>query len=81
MVLMLIPADIALGMINGPTLAPNLADGLTTLTHGLGLACLGAATTAEIQGTVPLVSLVLFGIVFAINSPVHSYLILAYSDF
>jgi predicted MFS family arabinose efflux permease len=31
--------------------------------------------------TVLIVGLVLFGIVFAINSAVHSYLILAYSDF
>ena len=32
-------------------------------------------------GTVLVVGLILFGVVFAINSAVHSYLILAYSDF
>jgi hypothetical protein len=81
LVLMLIPAGIALGMIHGPTLAPQLAAGLNTLAPGLDFGWLGAATTAEVQGAVLIGGLVLFGIVFAINSAVHSYLILAYSDF
>ena len=75
---MLIQASIALGMIHGPALA--LAAGLTTLAPGLRFGGLANATRAEMQGAVLIGGLVLFGIVFAINAAVHSYLILAYSD-
>jgi len=49
------------------------------------LALLPAAIALSLQqgwpaGTVLIIGLVLFGIVFAINSAIHSYLILAYSD-
>jgi MFS family permease len=40
-----------------------------------------ALTQGLPPGPVLVVGLILFGIVFAINSAVHSYLILAYSDF
>ncbi|MBK1645899.1 MFS transporter [Thiocapsa imhoffii] len=56
LVLMLIPAGIALALIEGPAL------GWT-------------------PGPILIVGLILFGIAFAINSAVHSYLVLAYSDF
>jgi hypothetical protein len=79
LVLALIPAGIALGMIYGPALAPDLAATLTDLT-GADLGWLAAATPTEIQTAVLISGLVLFGIVFAINSAVHSYLILAYAD-
>jgi hypothetical protein len=80
LVLALIPTGIALGMTHGSALAPKLAARLTDLT-GAGFGWLADATTAEVQGAVLVAGLVLFGIVFAINSAVHSYLILAYSDF
>jgi MFS family permease len=52
----------------------------------LVLALFPAAIALALQhgwdpATVLIVGLVLFGIVFAINSALHSYLILAYSDF
>jgi hypothetical protein len=81
LVLALIPAGIALGMVHGPALAPELAAGLRTLAPGLSFGWLAGASMAEVQGAVLIGGLVLFGIVFAINSAVHSYLILAYSDF
>ncbi|MCF7991235.1 MAG: organoarsenical effux MFS transporter ArsJ [Thiohalocapsa sp.] len=79
LVLALIPAGIALGLTYGPGLAPELA---TTLTDAIGadLAWLAAASPADIQGAVLIGGLMLFGLVFAINSAVHSYLILAYAD-
>jgi hypothetical protein len=79
-VLALIPAGIALGMVHGPALAPALATWLTALT-GLELGGLVPTAMVQVQGAVLVGGLVLFGIVFAINSAVHSYLILAYSDF
>lgn len=56
LVLALVPAGIALGLSQGPTLGWP-------------------------PGPVLILGLILFGVVFAINSAVHSYLILAYSDF
>ncbi len=79
LVLALIPAGIALGMTQGPELAPALVTWLTELT-GADLSGLAAASPAEIQGAVLIGGLMLFGIVFAINSAVHSYLILAYAN-
>lgn len=78
--LAMVPVGIALGMTHGPALAPPLATWLADLT-GADPDWLAAASAAQVQGTVLIAGLVLFGIVFAINSAVHSYLILAYSDF
>ena len=80
LLLALVPAGIALGMMRGPAMAPDLALWLGELT-GAEFAWLAHASAAEVQGAVLVAGLVLFGIVFAINSAVHSYLILAYSDF
>jgi len=80
LVLALIPAGIALGMVYGPALAPEIAGRLESVS-GWGFSWLAQASAAQVQGTVLIAGLVLFGIVFAINSAVHSYLILAYSDF
>ena len=80
LVLALIPAGIALGMVHGPALAPELAARLGSV-FGTDFVWLAEASSAEVQGAVLIAGLVLFGIVFAINSAVHSYLILAYSDF
>jgi len=80
LVLLVIPALIALGMTHGPVLVPELATALTDLT-GLKTDWLMGTSASQVQGAVLVAGLVLFGIVFAINSAVHSYLILAYSDF
>jgi hypothetical protein len=80
LVLALIPALIALGMVHGPTQTPALAAQLAAAS-GLDFGWLAQASAAEVQGAVLIAGLVLFGVVFAINSAVHSYLILAYSDF
>ncbi|NEV64605.1 organoarsenical effux MFS transporter ArsJ [Thiorhodococcus minor] len=80
LVLLLVPVGIALGMTHGLGLAPELAARLTDLTRA-DFGWLAEASAAEIQGAVLIAGLVLFGILFAINSAVHSYLILAYSDF
>ena len=80
LVLALIPAGIALGMVHGPALMPELAARLGSV-FGTDFVWLAEASSAEVQGAVLIAGLVLFGIVFAINSAVHSYLILAYSDF
>jgi hypothetical protein len=80
LVLALVPAGIALGMTHGPALAPALAAHLGALI-GTDVGWLAGASAAQVQGTVLIAGLVLFGIIFAINSAVHSYLILAYSDF
>ncbi len=74
LVLALIPVGIALGMIHGPGLAAQLATSPE-------LAWLAGLSEARVQGAILVGGLVLFGIVFAINSAVHSYLVLAYSDF
>ena len=79
LVLALVPAAIALGMMHGPELAPAWANALQAWS-GVDLSGLAAASPAEIQSAVLIGGLVLFGIVFAINSAVHSYLILAYAD-
>ena len=79
LVLALIPAGIALGMTQGPGLTPEVATMLSTLT-GADLAWLMNASPSEIQSAVLIGGLMLFGIAFAINSAVHSYLILAYAD-
>lgn len=60
--------------------------GGTARTWALILVALPSAIAVALMqgwpaGTVLIVGLILFGIVFAINSAVHSYLILAYSDF
>ena len=60
-------------------------DGRTALWLALVLAlcpaAIAAALEAHVDGTVAIiVGLIPFGIVFAMNSAVHSYLILAYSD-
>jgi predicted MFS family arabinose efflux permease len=80
LVLASIPAAIALALTYGPGLAPGLGARFEALS-GWDLAWLAAASETQIQGAVLIAGLVLFGIVFAINSAVHSYLILAYSDF
>jgi len=80
LVLALIPAGIALALAQGPLLAPGLAGWLTEVT-GAAPSWLVDASAAQVQGAALILGLVLFGIVFAINSAVHSYLILAYSDF
>lgn len=80
LVLALIPAGIAIGMVQGPQLAPAWASWLGDLT-GADFGWLAAASSSQVQGAVLIAGLVLFGILFAINSAVHSYLILAYSDF
>jgi len=80
LVLALIPAGIALALAQGPLLAPGLAGWFTELT-GAAPSWLVDASAAQVQGAALILGLVLFGIVFAINSAVHSYLILAYSDF
>jgi MFS family permease len=80
LLLAVVPASIALGMERGPALAPQVALWLSDLT-GIEFAWLAHASAADVQGAVLVAGLVLFGIAFAINSAVHSYLILAYSDF
>jgi len=80
LVLALIPAGIAIGMVQGPQVAPAWASWLADVT-GADLGWLAAASSSQVQGAVLIAGLVLFGILFAINSAVHSYLILAYSDF
>ncbi|EIC21781.1 organoarsenical effux MFS transporter ArsJ [Thiorhodovibrio frisius] len=80
LVLALIPAAMALAMIHGPDKFPKLAESFAARS-GLDLSWLATLTTGQLQGDILIVGLVLFGIVFAINSALHSYLILAYSDF
>ena len=63
----------------------NEPDGRTALWLALALAlcpaAIATALAAHVDGTVAIiVGLVPFGVVFAMNSAVHSYLILAYSD-
>jgi MFS family permease len=63
----------------------GVPDGRTALWLALALALcpagLAIALEAQIDGTLAIVvGLVPFGVVFALNSAVHSYLILAYSD-
>ncbi|MBK1649433.1 organoarsenical effux MFS transporter ArsJ [Rhabdochromatium marinum] len=79
LVLALIPAGMALAMIYGPDKFPALAESLVT-SLGLDLSQLVTLTTGQLQGDILIVGLLLFGIVFAVNSALHSYLILAYSD-
>ncbi len=60
-------------------------DGRTALWLAIALAlcpaAIAAALAAHVDGTVTIiVGLIPFGVVFAMNSAVHSYLILAYSD-
>ena len=64
------------GKAPGPALASTLGLGLAAVTAliPIGLA-LGAPPALTMLG-----GLVLFGIVFALNSSVHSYLVLAYSE-
>ena len=54
---------------------------LALIPAGIALALTQGPALGWAPGPVLIVGLVLFGIAFAINSAVHSYLILAYSDF
>lgn len=68
-----------------PRLLRRNPDGSTVLRWGVGLAAIPGAMALALTGNVPAVwvvvgGLVLFAVVFAINSAAHSYLILAYSD-
>jgi predicted MFS family arabinose efflux permease len=54
---------------------------LAVVPAGIALALDQGAALGWSPGPVLILGLVLFGIVFALNSAVHSYLILAYSDF
>lgn len=72
----LLLAKVTRGNAPGPTLATAL---------GLGLAAITALIPMGLQLNLPpaptmLAGLTLFGIVFALNSSVHSYLVLAYSE-
>ncbi|EIC23266.1 organoarsenical effux MFS transporter ArsJ [Thiorhodovibrio frisius] len=80
LVLALIPVGMALAMIYGPERFPALVESLAARS-GLDLSWLASLTTGQLQGDILIIGLLLFGIVFAINSALHSYLILAYSDF
>jgi len=72
----LILAKATKGRAPGPALASALGLGLAAVTAAIPL---GLRTGAPPAVTM-LGGLVLFGIVFALNSSVHSYLVLAYSD-
>ena len=64
------------GQAPGPALASTLGLGLAAVTALIPIGLrLGAPPAATMLG-----GLVLFGIVFALNSSVHSYLVLAYSE-
>ena len=54
---------------------------LALIPAGIALALTQGPALGWAPGPVLIVGLILFGVVFAINSAVHSYLILAYSDF
>jgi hypothetical protein len=54
---------------------------LALVPAGIALALSQGPTLGWPPGPVLILGLILFGVVFAINSAVHSYLILAYSDF
>jgi predicted MFS family arabinose efflux permease len=54
---------------------------LALIPAGIALGLTQGPALGWSPGPVLIVGLVLFGIAFAINSAVHSYLILAYSDF
>jgi predicted MFS family arabinose efflux permease len=68
--------------------APRLVrgpDGRTAVTLAFGLAALPAAIALALAaeadaGVVLVAGLIVFGVVFALNSAVHSYLILAYAE-
>lgn len=69
-------ARITRGKAPGPVLASTLALGLAAVTALIPVGLrLNAPPAATMLG-----GLVLFGIVFALNSSVHSYLVLAYSE-
>jgi hypothetical protein len=69
-------AKVTRGQAPGPVLASTLGLGLAAVT---ALIPIGLRLGAPAAGTM-LGGLVLFGVVFALNSSVHSYLVLAYSD-
>jgi predicted MFS family arabinose efflux permease len=54
---------------------------LAAVPSGIALALMNGDALGWQPGPVLIAGLILFGVVFAINSAVHSYLILAYSDF
>jgi MFS family permease len=64
------------GRAPGPALAAGLGLGLAVVTALIPLALASGITPAVAM----LGGLTLFGIVFALNSSVHSYLVLAYSE-
>ena len=69
-------AKVTRGQAPGPVLASTLGLGLAAVTALIPLGLrLNAPPAATMLG-----GLVLFGIVFALNSSVHSYLVLAYSE-
>ncbi len=69
-------AKVTGGQAPGPVLASTLGLGLAAVTASIPLGLrLNAPPAATMLG-----GLVLFGIVFALNSSVHSYLVLAYSE-
>jgi predicted MFS family arabinose efflux permease len=69
-------ARVTSGHPPGPVLASTLGLGLAAVTALIPIGLrLGAPPAATMLG-----GLVLFGIVFALNSSVHSYLVLAYSE-
>ena len=72
----LLLARAAGGRAPGPVIASALALGLAAVTALIPLALRASAA----PGTVMLGGLAVFGIVFALNSSVHSYLVLAYSE-
>jgi len=69
-------AKVTRGRVPGPALASTLGLGLAAVT---ALIPIGLRLNAP-QAITMLGGLVLFGIVFALNSSVHSYLVLAYSE-
>ncbi len=72
----LLLARVTAGRAPGPGLASSLGIGLAVVTALIPLGLwLGAPPAVTMLG-----GLGLFGIVFALNSSVHSYLVLAYSD-
>jgi predicted MFS family arabinose efflux permease len=69
-------ARVTRGSPPGPALAAALGLGLAAITATIPIALAAGAQPAAVM----LGGLTLFGIVFALNSSVHSYLVLAYSE-
>jgi len=75
----LAPAVIA-RWTHGHAPGARAAQALTFLLAGVGVLIAVGTTVGHSPAVIVLAGLVVFGLVFAINSSVHSYLILAYSD-